>query len=155
MANLGTIVVGNYEASYEHRLGKRFSISSSAIYYDSRAVLWRVFSYGYFIGLGFMPKLHIFGKAHANSFYLAPSWRFGFLHHPARDASESADKGLLSRFGAGFGFQHVFNGGLMLDLMVGLEHYHVFSLSRAATRYQDEGRILVRPYIGTMLGFAF
>lgn len=155
LVNVGTIVVGNYEATYEHRLDKRFSISAAAIYYDARAVPFRVFSFGYMIGLGFMPKIHVYGHAHENSFYLAPSFKLGYLVHPPREEKEQIDKGILVRLGGNFGYQHVFGFGLMIDAMAGLEHYHNFSLTRTASRYQNEIDLLIRPYFSASIGYAF
>ena len=154
LANVGTIMVGNYELSYERSLSKHFSISTTLNYYEGRKALWRVFSYGYQIGAGITPKVHVFGQAHKNSFYLAPSLRMGYLEHPTYQ-NEEGDKGLLSRFGFNFGYGHVFDCGLMTDLMAGLEHYHTFSFSKPATPRQSEGGILIRPYFAVGLGYAF
>lgn len=159
LANGLSWIVGNYEASYEKRLDKHFSLSSSVIYYEGRKVLYRIYSYGYFVGIGAIPKWHIYGHAHDHSFYLAPSMRFGYVFHPAQRLDQKDDFGLLSRLGANFGFQHIFDSGLIIDLTAGVEHNYSFSLSKKPTRYQSssEGKLRfdLRPYIGTMIGFAF
>jgi hypothetical protein len=155
LANIGTIIVGNYEVYYDHRLNKNFSLSTTAIFYEGSSAIWRVYSHGYHIALGILPKLHIYGKSHKNSFYLAPSLKMGYIEHPARIASEKTDRGLLSRFGVNFGFQHVFKSGLMIDLLAGLEHYHTFSFTKPKTRYQSETRVLIRPVMSASIGYAF
>lgn len=157
--NVATIAVGNYEVAYDHKLDDHFSFAASVIYYEGRKVLWRVYSLGYFIGAGFMPKFHLFGRAHESSFYIAPSLRLGYVDHPAPDASQKADRSILSRLGANFGYQHVFSFGLMLDFVAGLEHYYGFSLTQDTTRFQSssEGKLRfdLRPYFAVMAGYAF
>lgn len=155
LANIGTFIIGNYEFGYEHRLDKNLSLWTGVYYYESRKVLLRAFSRGYSLGIGFAPKFHIYGNALKNSFYLAPSIRLGFLEHPPQAQDEELDRGILLRTGAIFGYAHVFSNGLMLDANAGLEHYHTFSITKKATRFQNEGPLLIRPTIGFNIGYAF
>lgn len=155
LANISTFAVGNYELSYEHRLDKHLSLSSIAYYYDSRKVLFRIYSYGYSFGLGFAPKFHVWGHALENSFYLAPSVKAGYLAHIPRNSTEKGDRSILLRLGALFGYAHVFSFGLMIDANIGLEHYHSFSISEEPTYYQNEKPLIIRPTFALSLGYAF
>lgn len=155
MANIGTVLIGNYELSYEQRLDKHMSLSLIAYYYETRKVPLRVFSYGYSFGLGFIPKFHLYGHALENSFYLAPSIKVGYLNHPPYENNPESDQGILLRIGGVFGFAHAFDCGLIIDTQVGLEHYHSFSLSKKPTQYQSEKPLLIRPTFSLALGYAF
>lgn len=153
-ANISTFAVGNYELSYEHRLDKHLSLSTLAYYYDSRKVLFRIYSLGYSFGLGFAPKFHVWGHALENSFYLAPTVKAGYLVHVPTNL-EKGDRSILLRLGAIFGYAHVFSFGLILDTNVGLEHYHSFSISKEPTYYQNEKPLILRPTFALNLGYAF
>lgn len=158
MFNAGSIFMGNFEVSFEKKLAKNFSISSGANYYNRQLAIWHIYSDGWQLGISLIPKLHVYGEAHKDSFYFAPSLRLGYLTHPARTnrgSDEKTDQGILWRFGGNFGYQHVFNCGLMLDILAGMEVYHNFLLSQKATRFQNEQKLLVRPYIAVSIGYAF
>ena len=155
LANVGTFAIGNYELSYEHRLDKHLSLSTLAYYYESRKVLFRIYSYGYSLGLGFSPKFHLWGQALENSFYIAPTMKIGDLDHKARDESEIPDSSVLLRIGGVFGYAHVFSNGFSFDSNLGLEHYHSFSITQEPTRFQNEKPVLIRPTFALSVGYAF
>lgn len=154
LLNLGTMVFGNYELSYDRKVSDAFSVSTIATYYDSRKVLIKVFSLGYQVGLGSALKFHLWGTPLENSVYLSPYVKLGYLVHTGQK-NKPTDHNILARTGITFGWAYVFDIGLAMDINWGLENFQFFSLDKAQSEFQDSQATMFRPSLLVGLGFAW
>lgn len=152
--NLGPSVFGYYELAYERKLSQNFSLSTLASYYDTRAVLVRVYSLAYQASLGSAGKVHLWGDPLKNSIYISPYVKLGYLVHVKTEHKEE-DHNISARTGAAFGWTKVFDSGLALDINWSLENFQFFNLDKDPQKKHASQDTMFRPFFVIALGYAW
>lgn len=148
--NLGTALIGSFEASYLYKLNRRVALTASASWYDYRAALVRVFSKGYAPFLGVGGRVHLSGGALRTGLFVEPSLKLGYVIHPLDPVNSQGN--VLSRIGVSTGYSHVFCNGLLLEGSAGMEQYYFFGRLSPTVGASPS---LFRPVAQLSLGYAW
>lgn len=152
--NVGTIALDFIEVTYYLKLSKKVTLILPISWYDFRMPGWRVFSMGYTPFIGYGAQIHFFGEAFCGGMYVAPAFNIGFVVHPT-DPKHSTGN-VLSRIGANFGFDYVWDSGFLLDVNAGVEHYYLFGKRGHPKIVGSDGmRGFFRPVFKVALGYAW